>query len=459
MKILMLCLEFPPVNTTGNFRSAGFARYFVQNGAEVCVLTADEQSQMATFKKTSDHSLMDGLERVIIHRFPIRPLALIWKSKLGNFVRIWWNLTDSIDKRWYRGKNISSINRVIKNFKPDCLYVSLPPFSMARAAMTISKRWNLPLISDMRDAWSLWGVSPFQTPFHYRLIKKLESRLFKHSKLILSVTEELGGDFLSQHPQLSKSKLKTIFNGYDAVLNTNVNTKNKLNSGHNKQLRIGYVGSFYYSPKAEKVRELKWYKRKGLQKLYYWPRKENWIYRSPYFFLKTLSCLIREKSEYRKRILFEHIGHCPDWLYQMVKDFNLEPNFISHGFQSKKNVLEIQNTWHGILATSEEVVDGLHYCLPSKSFDMVASKKTILGFLTPGSQRAFYENVKQFELFEPKKLNENVIKLADLVDQGLSNSLHPSKLTDFYSRDTQAAILLEAMKTLKVTFNTNVLSK
>lgn len=456
MKILMLCLEFPPVNTTGNYRSAGFARYFVKNGAEVCVLTADEQSQMATFKKTSDQSLMYGLERVSIHRFPIRPLAPVWKSKFGNFIRIWWNLTDGIDKRWYRGNNIASINCVIQDFQPDYLYVSLPPFSMSRVALSISKKWDIPLISDMRDAWSRWGVSPFQTSLHYLLVKSLESRLFNHSSLVLSVTEELGADFLNQHPRLSKSKLKTIFNGYDAVLNSQ-KVFNETQSLDGKPLKIGYVGSFYYSPKAEKVRELKWYKRKGLQKLYYWPRKENWIYRSPYFFLKTLSRLIEDQPNYRDKIVFEHIGHCPDWLNQMIIDFNLKTNFYSHGFQSKKNVLQIQNTWQGILATSEEVEDGLHYCLPSKSFDMVASKKTILGFLTPGSQRAFYKDVKQFKLFEPKNLQENVAQLTRVIDNGFSDSTESTELDDFYARDTQAGILFDTMKAnFKLSLSTSI---
>lgn len=54
--------------------------------------------------------------------------------------------------------------------------------------------------------------------------------------------------------------------------------------------------------------------------------------------------------------------------------------------------------------------------------------------------------------------NEDGLKLTVVSSVG-SNSLNSSKLTDFYLRDTQAAILLEAMKTLKVTFNTNVLSK
>ena len=444
----MLCIEFPPVNTTGNFRSAGFARHFTQHDADVCVLTADENSQTAIFNKSVDRSLMNGLEKVYIHRFPIKPLARFWQTKWGNFLRIWWNLTDGIDKRWYNKKNKPSIHQVISEFQPDCVYVSLPPFSMSSVALIISKKWDIPLITDMRDAWSLWGVGPFQTPIHYKLVKLLERKLFYHSSLILSVTDELGADFLSQHPQLATRKLRTIFNGFDAdlVKNPEVFQQHKTSI---ETIKIGYVGSFYYLPKAEQLHNIKWYKRKGLKKMYYWPRKENWIYRSPYFFLKALSRLIEQQPVYQKKVVFEHVGHCPEWLSDMISDLNLKTNFYSHGFQPKTEVLRIQNTWHGILATSEEVEGGNHYCLPSKSFDMVASKKLILGFITPGSQKSFYEGLEQFIPFDPSHVDKNAKKLSSLIENVFKKPHESSALSDLFSREVQSAILLSLIKEIK----------
>ncbi len=64
----MICPEFPPVNTTGNYRSAGFARKFTKAGHEVQVITTTIESGEETFRKSTDDQLLVGLESIKIHR-------------------------------------------------------------------------------------------------------------------------------------------------------------------------------------------------------------------------------------------------------------------------------------------------------------------------------------------------------------------------------------------------------
>ncbi len=441
MKLAFFALEFPPVNTTGNYRSAGFARYFLSKGADVLAFTCSIDTGEQTFGKKADFSLMQGLEKARIFRYDIKPFRKIWRTKLGNAIRIWWNTTDKIDKRWFFGKTQEEILQTLKIEKPDFLYFSMPPFSVAQMALKIHAATDIPLIVDMRDAWSLWGTSPHQTFFHYWQKKRTEQLLFSKAKYVLSVTPELVLDFQKQHPMVSKEKFKIIYNGVDDFGTTN------LSKEANDIFKIGYVGSFYYSPDAEIKNAKKWYQRKIKNMLQYSPRSEQWIYRSPYFFLKALAELVAKKPEYTQKIRFEFIGLAPNWFLGMIHDFNLNDIFINHGFKSKQEVLCIQNTWNAILATSEKVVNGNHFCLPSKIFDAVESKKRILAFVTDGSQKTFLKDYPQTVFFEPDQSLENSEKLGEIISNNLNFA--SKSLDKFYSREHQSQVFYNLLKVPK----------
>jgi glycosyltransferase involved in cell wall biosynthesis len=445
MKVLMLCMEFPPVNTTGNYRNAGFARYFSKSGIDTVVLTCDVESGQKTFNRKADKILLEGLEDVKIYRFPIKPLRYFWTKGFANSLRIWWKTTDKIDKRWYFGENMKSIDALIVKERPDVIYVSLPPFSMARTALKIAKKFKIPLVTDMRDAWSLWVTSTFQTRLHYRKIYHLEKAIFTSSSVIIGVTPELINDFKNQHREIPSDKFETIYNGYD-----DLDIKDLPAENIDKSIfKIGYVGSFYYDPKSETTKTIKWYKRKGLKKFYYTPRKEEWIYRSPYFFLKSLSELLTTDKILKHKIYFEYIGNSPIWLIDMIKEFSLENNFINHGFKSKMEVLQIQSGWDAVLATSEKVINGNHFCLPSKIFDSVALGKRIFAFVTLGSQYDFLKNYSQVTFFNPDLTVENVSKLKVNINNEVNN-FKIDKLLEEFNRDNQSKRLFDILTNLQV---------
>jgi|26BtaG_2_1085354.scaffolds.fasta_scaffold01949_5 hypothetical protein len=442
MKVLMICIEFPPINTTGNFRSAGLARFMSKTGVKPVILTAEEESAAEAFNKKVDFALLKGLEDVKIYRFPIESLSKLNKNKYYDYFRIWYNAIDSIGKRWYKGDNKREIHNIILTEKPDLLYVSLPPFGMAKVAIKLSKKFNLPLITDMRDAWSLWCSAPYSTRIHYYIVKRIERKLFETSKLIISTSEEMTSDFIKSHNTIDPAKFKTIYNGYDEF--DEIDSSPKIARA---TYIIGYVGGFYYDPKVESLLETKWYKRKGLKKFYFTPRREYWKYRSPYFFLKALQALIEQEPILKDKVRFDYIGRAPYWLDAMLKEFGLSDNFVNHGFLAKNKVLEIQATWDSILATSEKVIDGKHYTIPSKSFDSIKLQKPILAFVTPGSQYNFLKNYKQSVFFDPDNTQENVETLKSIVSGKLQISF--DALSDDFTRENQAEKLLQLINKIK----------
>ena len=430
----MICIEFPPVNTTGNYRNAAFAKFLSARGVDVTVLTANENDLEQEFKKGIDLRLLKGLEAINIMRFRIQERHKYLRTKIGNKLRLWFGTTDDINDRWFTKEAKKVINAQIIKHKPDFIFASLPPFSIYKSAIYLSKTHNIPLITDMRDAWSLWCTSPFSTRFHHSIVRNKEHQLFNHSAYILGVTPELVEDFKSVHPSISDKKFQVIYNGYDHI-EPSINSKIK-SLPDTSPIKIGYIGSFYYSPEDEKNKSLKWYERKGLSKLHYWPRNESWIYRSPYFFLKTLNSLFIQQSTLKANIEFHHVGKTPEWLYKMTEELGLEGNLVVHGFKTKQEVLEIQNSWDYILATSEKVIGGKHFCLPSKLFDCIETQKPILGFLTEGTQKDMLLEYQQAEIFNPEDFEANSQRLFDIFTS--KNNINTTPLNERFSRDHQA---------------------
>lgn len=433
----MICIEFPPVNTTGNYRSAGFARYLLAQGIETHILTTEVKSGIDVFNKSFDLNLLKGLESAEIHRFNVKPLKKFWQTKIGSFLRIWWHTTDSIDKRWYYGRNKTRIFQLVKEIRPDVIYVTLPPFSVSRVALDLSRKFNIPLVSDFRDAWSLWGTSPYSTKWHYKKVLNLERELISQSECVIGVTPELVDDLKKSHRQIKGTNYKVVYNGYDSGLNVAATPKQQ--NHITNIVRVGYVGSFYYQPKSP----IRWYRidKRLLKQISYSPREEDWKYRSPYFFLKTLSKLKERNPKVAARVEFHLAGKKPIWLDSMLSELDVEANFVYHGFLKKEEVILLQNSWDILLATSERILGGKHFCLPSKTFDYISSKKPIWAFITDGTQKIFFNDYSQVKLFKPDDVEYNVEQIERIIDLNLFRKVEATPLAKEYSRAYQSSHL------------------
>ena len=228
-----------------------------------------------------------------------------------------------------------------------------------------------------------------------------------------------------------------IYNGLDDFL-----TFDKF-SNLDSNFIIGYVGSFYYSPDTERKKELKWYRRRFKDLLNYTPRTEQWLYRSPYFFIRALSLALKNNPKLRGRVSFEYIGEAPSWFINMIKANGLGDIFLNHGFKDKRDVLSIQNKWSAILATSEKIKNSDHFCLPSKLFDVVETRKRILAFVTSGTQKNFLRSYPQTVFFNPDSIEENSRILEDVINDG--SNYKSLSLDREFTRYTQSLKILDLL--------------
>lgn len=446
LDVLFIAIEFPPINTTGNFRSLKFVKYLRDYGINPIVLTLDPVSGKNIFQAPIEYSLLNEVpDNIKIYRHPILNFPNQSPNKLIRFFNQFFRTEDIICKYWANDDFWKLIKKIEHENNIKAIYVSLPPVSAGGLAIKIAKKFNLPLIVDMRDAWSQWCSSPFPTYIHYLLIKHKERKLFEKASKIISVTDELAKSFQSVHPKINPSKFITIPNGYDEQIDSS-NISNVIKKNQRPIFRIGYVGSFYYSPESQAQLNKKWWQRKGHRFINYVSVKQDWTYRSPYFFLKTLVRLFEKYPQYKDVVSFEHIGHTTHWLPGMIEDFGLTNIFKSHGFMSYPKTKELLQEFDALLATSELTIGGSHYCLPSKVFDYIYCNKPILGFVTEGSQKEFLKKSGLAIIFEPDNEEISYPILKDIIDNGVSIEINLDFISSFKRSETAKRLAQEIIK-------------
>ncbi len=390
-------------------------------------------------------NLIDPEIKII--RIPLDDVSSFTSSKVKKIKNVYFNTSDNFLKAW-RKNFFAEIPGIINEYNPKVVITTCPPYSSATLGAEVSKKYNIPLILDMRDAWSKLSMGPVGSYFHYWFKKKAEYSAFKQASAIITVTPQLKDVFIKTHPSIPKEKFHLIYNAsnYPIPQNRNLSFTPKVDHG---VINIGYTGYFYYDPKFRDLVFQPWYKKRGHRMLQYTPIKEDWLYRSPFYFFKTLSDLFLLNPELKNRIRFHHIGQTPDWIHKMIDQFDLKNNVVLHGYQSQQKVLELESQFDFLLSTSEKVIGNDHYCLPSKLFTYLVSNKPVLGFVTKGIQKDFLIKSGMGIVLDPDHSKENACLLNELFATGFSSNINSEYLQEFSFEKSTSKLIDIVEKTAK----------
>lgn len=397
MNVLLVAFEFPPLAGSGVHRSMKFARFLPEHGVNPTVLTTDEESLKRFVANKIEPQLLAELPASLpITRVPCRTGVVATKGKLG----LWWqnfrSHVDPLAEVW--GANVAAaLPKILDEVKPSVVYVSVPPFSMGPLFCRLLAERKIPLVLDFRDNWSQWSSSPFATALNYRRALRAERDCLSRAAFVVCATPGVRRDLEGAHPEIPKSKFRTITNGFAGrIAPRPIETP-----GPSGKILVGYVGAFYYTPEARKVMLTPWWKRKPHRWLQYFPRKEDWLYRSPHFFFKALAELFRRWPDLRDRVEVKFAGHKPPWLLDQIEQFGLSQNVELLGYLNHKECLQFQSRCDLLLITSAKVNGGLDYCVSGKTFEYWQAQKPILAFVTEGDQKEVLAKSKMAVLCDP----------------------------------------------------------
>jgi len=423
--IVMIALEFAPVQTPGAFRSIELAKYLPQFGYQPHVITIDPDDGAQLFGARRNDALLANLpDAVKIHYIkPARPPRP--ETRIGQFLRIWTALNDGFYARFETALRAKLID-IGRDHAIEAVYVSAPPFGAARlgelAADTLGTGWAL----DMRDAWSEWGMAPYPSYLHYRARLADEARAFKRATAVVTVTERLREVFRETHPGVPAGKFEVVANGFDGPAFEAESMPSPPASG---PVNIVYAGSFYYTPP----------KPAGLRHPHRWLQytrgDEDWSYRSPLYFFRAWQALARTNPTAAGRIRFHHIGATPPWLETMAADHGLADQCKWWGMLPKQELTTALQTMDIQLATSMKRERGGDYCLASKTFDYLLARKPILAFVTDGSQQDFLRASGAAIICDPDDAEHSAATMLSAISDGVDLELDADYLNGHHRRE------------------------
>jgi glycosyltransferase involved in cell wall biosynthesis len=238
----MIAFHFPPSNAAGTYRSMRFAKYLVQRGWKVSVLTVDASGK----QKDAGLLVPEGVSVYRARAFntlsPIVRVRNALRKRIKGDSRTsaetkpgseksasgkgpWQRLKDALsliltfpdsDIGWFpravlRGWKVMRQNSI------DIIYSTGPPHSshlIGRALKLVTRK---PWVADFRDPWArqAWLSEHEKQSWRTRAIEVLEARTVKAANQVLLCTEPMLDSFVAQYPQHAQRKFTYIPNGFD----------------------------------------------------------------------------------------------------------------------------------------------------------------------------------------------------------------------------------------------------
>lgn len=216
-KVLFVAYDFPPCNSIGgSIRSEKFVKYLPDTGWQASVLSLQEAE---TKNKAENYQNVFRFSSFTPWRKPYDVVAYGWA----------WAL-------------YAQAKQILQDTQHQLIYVSCPPFPQTLTALLLKRRhYNIPVVVDFRDAWSL---DPYVEGS--RLKKILYKWVFPHiEKVIISGVDCLIFNtpstllaYQEKYPQ-HKSKMHCLANGFDEADFVDYKP-----SGSKADLHVLYAGRF-----------------------------------------------------------------------------------------------------------------------------------------------------------------------------------------------------------------------
>jgi glycosyltransferase involved in cell wall biosynthesis len=387
IRAVFLAFEFPPLATGGVYRALGLVEHMPAEGVDLDVVTVDPMEYREWSRAPFDEALATRI-----------PASTRVHYTASGFPRWYWRLTgtrlghkaaqfahwgDPVSLFWRRPL-FEALDRIVEERRPDVLLATAPPFGVAVLARAAARRYRLPWVADWRDPWTLWRMTPLPTYAHYLYIKAQERAALREANISVATSHVTCEEWQRTFPSADPRRLVTVYNGYDRAALDDAPTPPRRPSATRT---IAHIGHFYYDPQSRDALLRPLQQRPPHRWMFYTPRQEDWLYRSPYFFLLGLRRFADRHPALAARLRVKFAGAVPDWLPAMLRDTGTEPLVDLLGWISHREGAALARTADALLLTSAKVIGGRDYSVAGKFFEYVGAHRPVLGVLTDGAMR------------------------------------------------------------------------
>jgi len=355
-KVLVVAYYFPPMGLSGVQRTLKFVKYLPNYGWEPTVLTVTPTAYYAL-----DYGMLRELTESNIKTIRTNSLdpTRLFESgkpvkmpheKLRNFLS---GISQTIfvpdNKIGWRHEAIRAGRKLLQEEEFNVIFSTAPPYTCHLIGAVLSKEFGVPLVIDYRDAWVDNPLHLYITPFHRVIHQRLEKRVLKTSNRIITINRRIKELMLRRYRFLNYNDIAIIPQGYDPE-DFQVDDTFKL--PFSKKMRFTYAGTFYRN-------------------------------RTPKYFLRALSEVIKEYPNLGKKIESVFIGSFRKENLAMIESFGLKDVVKVFGYLDHKSTVRYLMT-SDVLWMTIGNGKGEDQVSTGKLYEYIGSRKPIFGLVPDG---------------------------------------------------------------------------
>jgi glycosyltransferase involved in cell wall biosynthesis len=422
LRAVFLAFEFPPLASGGVYRALGLVEHMPAHGIELDVVTVDPDDYRAWTPAPFDPALESRIPAgTRVHHTPSGFPRWYWRltsTRLGYKAAQLAHWGDPLSLFW-RAPLFKALDRIVAERRPDVLLATAPPFGVSVLARAAAHRYRLPWVVDWRDPWTLWRMTPFPSYLHYRYVKAREGAALREANVSVATSHVTNEDWQRTFPDTDPRRLVTVYNGYESAPAGATRfgaTKNLPRRSDANGIRtIAHIGHFYYDPQSRDAQLKPRLEHPPHRWTFYTPRREDWLYRSPYFFLRGLRRFADQHPTLASRLRVTFAGVTPDWLPAMLRDTGTESLVELLGWVNHHDAAALAKSADALLLTSAKVIGGRDYSVAGKLFEYVGARRPVLGILTDGAMRDLVSNSGLGVLADPDDTDAVAAAIASIV--------------------------------------------
>jgi hypothetical protein len=139
-------------------------------------------------------------------------------------------------------KALRNGRKVLMNTPCKAIMVNSDPYAAAYVGYKLSIEFNIPLIIDFRDPWSVCELRSPMRPFFTRIsVRFIESKIMNRASKIVLNTKEALSDYRKQYRNIISKKFTYLYNFNDTTM---FNTVENPTSVKNTPKKMIYMGNF-----------------------------------------------------------------------------------------------------------------------------------------------------------------------------------------------------------------------
>ena len=348
--LLLFAYFYPPLGGPGVQRPVKLVKYLKKFGWNTDVITVKD----IVFHSYDEELVKEDMSENLFKAPSIDPMSILKKvggktkstknvyfgtpEKIKRIIRNSFPIDDKIG--WYPGA-WKIAKQQVKTKKYDAVMATMGPYTSGLLAYKVSKKYDIPLIIDYRDHWTLNPYSQYSSRLLQNNAEKWEKRILEKACLISTIGNVMKDELIQKFGSQLINKIHVMYNGYDEE------DFKKIPKAENKELIIRYIGNFYG-------------------------------HRTPKYFIKALENL-NNKGKLPRDILIEFVGNYDKENRKLIED-NSVSNFISIREQvdHKKAIKLLMNCDALLLFISSSTSKGI---LTGKIFEYLRSGKPIMAMV------------------------------------------------------------------------------